>query len=83
MKAYASQLLRILAVGLCSAIGAAVIVFVYLQGIDLGKQVGRGEFACGMTNGKFVALDDDDYVQCESNGPIKWVYSVEMKPPHK
>ena len=72
-------LLRLTAAGLCCVIGALVIVFVYLQGVELGKQVGRGEFACNASGGRFIALDDNDHVQCESRGPIKWVYSVEAK----
>ena len=83
MAAIIPPLLRVFAVGICSIIGAAVIVFVYLQGVNLGREVGKGEFACCSANGKFIALEEDGYAQCESTGPIKWVYSVEIEPPCK
>ena len=58
-----------------SLVGCAAITLAFVEGIDLGKDVGRCEFACELSGGTFLALDDNS-CQCQGNGTIKWVYSV-------
>ena len=64
-----------------SLLGFSIIAFVYLQGIEFGKIVGRCEAACFATGGFFIALEEDNHCQCQSAGKIKWIYSVQTIPP--
>jgi len=67
---------------LLSLCGSAAISVAFIKGIELGKDVGRCEAACEISGGTFIALDDDDLCQCQSNGSIKWVYGVSSEFSH-
>ena len=47
-----------------SMVSTFAAIQVHINGIDLGKQVGRCEVTCALFIGDFIALDDDG-CQCE------------------
>ena len=88
MKSWAQKfnlkrlIVRALCILLLSLCGSAAISVAFIKGIELGKDVGRCEAACEISGGTFIALDDDDLCQCQSNGSIKWVYGVSSEFSH-
>ena len=80
MKIIRKYWLRIVSCIIFSLLGFLTIVFVYFQGIEFGKIIGRCEAACFATGGFFIALEENNHCQCQSRGKIKWIYSVKTKP---
>ena len=78
MKFVRKYWINIAAILILSAIGFLCIFFTYLQGLDMGREIGNCETTCKMTNGKLLAVIDGGECQCQSLGEIKWVYSVDV-----
>ena len=77
MKTTKGKVLKSIAtISILSFLGTLSIVFTYNKGVNLGKEIGKCEVACLVSNGKFIALLEDNYCQCVSKGGIKWIYAV-------
>jgi len=71
-------LFKILGIAIFSIAGFVFISFTYIQGVELGRQIGRCEASCSATGGKFIAIEDNTHCQCQSNGKIGWIYSIDV-----